>query len=110
MPGFSSSPDASVISPMRLILPSILFKYTLEVSSPGINRVLLKFNDYKKFIGKRVKIALKNKIEGRINLIGEITDASGENENRDITIFDEIENRPRTVGFRDIKKGNLLVV
>ncbi|MHB1600385.1 MAG: ribosome maturation factor RimP [bacterium] len=66
----------------------IKFKYTLEVSSPGINRVLLKFNDYKKFIGKRVKIALKSKIEGRTNLIGKITDASGGYGNPGVTIFD----------------------
>ncbi|MHB8232245.1 MAG: ribosome maturation factor RimP [bacterium] len=88
----------------------IKFKYTLEVSSPGINRVLLKFNDYKKFKGKRVKISLKNKIEGRLNLIGEITDTYGENENPGITIFDEIEKKPRAVSFFDIKKGNLLIV
>ena len=109
--------DISALSEISKELSMILdvkdiikFKYTLEVSSPGINRVLLKFNDYKKFIGKRVKIALKNKIEGRINLIGEITDTSGEDENPGVTIFDEIENKPRTVGFCDIKKGNLLVV
>ncbi|MHB1546225.1 MAG: ribosome maturation factor RimP [bacterium] len=88
----------------------IKFKYTLEVSSPGINRVLLKFNDYKKFIGKRVKIALKSKIEGRTNLIGKITDASGGDGNPGVTIFDEIEEKPRTVAFHDIKKGNLIVV
>ena len=109
--------DISALSEISKELSMILdvkdiikFKYTLEVSSPGVNRVLLKFNDYKKFIGKRVKIALKNKMEGRINLIGEITDTSGENENAGVTIFDEIEKKPLTVGFCDIKKGNLLVV
>ncbi|MHB1660909.1 MAG: ribosome maturation factor RimP [bacterium] len=89
---------------------TIKFKYTLEVSSPGINRVLLKFNDYKKFKGKRAKISLKNKIEGRLNIIGEITDAYGEGENRRVTIFDEIEKKPLAVVFDEIKKGNLLVV
>ncbi len=88
----------------------IKFKYTLEVSSPGVNRVLLKINDYKKFIGKRAKIALKNKIGGRINLIGEITGVYDEDENRDVIIFDEIEKKPVQVCFYDIKKGNLLVV
>ncbi len=109
--------DISALSEISKELSMILdvkdvvkFKYTLEVSSPGINRVLLKFNDYKKYIGKRVKIALKNKIEGRMNLIGEITGAYGEDENSGITIFDEIEKKPRAVSFCDIKKGNLLIV
>ncbi len=112
-----SGVDISALSEISKELSMILdvkdiikFKYTLEVSSPGINRILLKFNDYKKFIGKRVKITLKSKIEGRINLIGKITEATGEEENQGITIFDEIEEKPRTIGFGDIKKGNLLVV
>jgi ribosome maturation factor RimP len=88
----------------------IKFKYTLEVSSPGINRVLLKFSDYKKYIGSKAKIALKNKIEGRLNIAGEITAADEKGENGRITIFDEIEKKPLAVDFDDIKKGNLLVV
>lgn len=88
----------------------IKFKYTLEVSSPGLNRVLLKFNDYIKFKGKRAKISLKNKIAGRLNIIGEIIDAYEEDENRHITIFDEIEKKPLAVVFDEIKKGNLLVI
>ncbi len=115
--------DISALSEISKELSMILdvkdtinFRYTLEVSSPGINRVLLKFNDYIKYKGKRVKIALKNKIEGRINLIGEIIgvcvndDICGGEKNRDITIFDEIEKKPLTVSFYDIKKGNLLII
>ncbi len=73
----------------------IKFRYTLEVSSPGVNRILLKFEDYKKFKGKRVKISLKNKAEGRLNLIGEITDTYGDCDGgkQDVAIFDEIEKK-----------------
>ncbi len=90
----------------------IKFKYTLEVSSPGINRVILKFNDYKKYKGKRVKISLKNKIDGRLNLIGEIVDVENNEPDKNpcIKIFDEIENKTQIVPFFQIKKGNLLVV
>jgi ribosome maturation factor RimP len=39
-------------------------RYTLEVSSPGIERKLLKPRDYERFQGKKVKIALRDPIEG----------------------------------------------
>jgi ribosome maturation factor RimP len=40
-------------------------RYTLEVSSPGIERKLLRARDYERFQGKKVKIALRDPIEGR---------------------------------------------
>jgi ribosome maturation factor RimP len=40
-------------------------RYTLEVSSPGVERKLLKPRDYERFQGKKVKIALRDPIEGR---------------------------------------------
>ncbi len=90
----------------------IKFKYTLEVSSPGINRIMLKFSDYEKFKGDRVKVSLRNKIEGRFNLTGKIidveSDISGQNHN--IKIFDEISGRIHAVPFFEIKRGNLLKV
>lgn len=40
-------------------------RYTLEVSSPGVERKLLKPADYLRFQGKKVKITLRDTIEGR---------------------------------------------
>ena len=40
-------------------------RYTLEVSSPGIERKLLKPKDYERFQGKKVKITVREAIEGR---------------------------------------------
>lgn len=40
-------------------------RYTLEVSSPGVERKLLKPADYLRFQGKKVKITLRDNIEGR---------------------------------------------
>ena len=39
--------------------------YTLEVSSPGVERKLLKPNDYIRFQGKKAKITLRDGVEGR---------------------------------------------
>jgi ribosome maturation factor RimP len=40
-------------------------RYTLEVSSPGVERKLFKPKDYERFQGKKVKITLREAIEGR---------------------------------------------
>jgi ribosome maturation factor RimP len=44
--------------------------YTLEVSSPGVERKLLKPQDFQRFQGKKAKITLKDPIEGRRNWEG----------------------------------------
>jgi ribosome maturation factor RimP len=44
--------------------------YTLEVSSPGIERPLLKLDHYRMFIGERVKLRLKWPVEEQRNFVG----------------------------------------
>jgi ribosome maturation factor RimP len=44
--------------------------YTLEVSSPGVERKLLKPRDYQRFQGKKAKITLRDPVEGRRNWDG----------------------------------------
>src|ERR1700682_2626335 len=39
--------------------------YTLEVSSPGVERKLLKPSDFERFQGKKVKIVLREPVENR---------------------------------------------
>ena len=45
-------------------------RYTLEVSSPGVERKLLKPNDFQRFQGKKAKITLRDAVEGRRNWEG----------------------------------------
>jgi ribosome maturation factor RimP len=40
-------------------------RYTLEVSSPGLERKLSKPGDYQRFQGKKVKVTLRDAIDGR---------------------------------------------
>jgi ribosome maturation factor RimP len=46
--------------------------YTLEVSSPGINRPLHKEEDYRRFIGERVDVTLYAPLNGRRHFKGTI--------------------------------------
>ena len=45
-------------------------RYTLEVSSPGVERKLLKPQDYLRFQGKKARITLRDPVEGRRNWDG----------------------------------------
>lgn len=49
-------------------------KYDLEVSSPGLDRLLFKEEHFRKFIGNQVKIKLRVPVQGRRNYIGVIKD------------------------------------
>ena len=46
--------------------------YSLEVSSPGLNRKLILKEHYDKYIGKVIKLKLKNKMDNRKNFKGEL--------------------------------------
>ena len=45
-------------------------QYTLEVSSPGVERKLLKPKDFERFQGKKAKVTLRDPIDGRRNWEG----------------------------------------
>ena len=40
-------------------------KYTLEVSSPGVERKLIKPRDFERFLGKKAKISLREPVENQ---------------------------------------------
>lgn len=44
--------------------------YTLEVSSPGINRVLKKLEHFQRFVGKRVRVRTREMLQGRKSFLG----------------------------------------
>lgn len=44
----------------------------LEVSSPGLDRVLKKEKDFERFAGERVKLKLRIPVEGRKNYVGKL--------------------------------------
>ena len=74
--------------------------YTLEVSSPGINRPLKKPEHFQRFIGKRVRIRTGDMIDGRRSFLGILSDVSGD------TIRIEVEGKPYQIPFSMIEKSN----
>src|SRR2546422_514467 len=52
--------------------------YTLEVSSPGINRPLKRPEHFARFIGKRIRVRTRDKIEGRRSFLGTLQAVVGD--------------------------------
>src|SRR5690242_1375233 len=52
-------------------------RYTLEVSSPGVERRLLKPRDYERFEGKKAKITLRDPMEGQRHWEGTLAGLAG---------------------------------
>lgn len=48
--------------------------YTLEVSSPGINRPLKRPDHFRSFIGKRVRVRTRDLVQGRRSFLGPLLD------------------------------------
>lgn len=78
--------------------------YTLEVSSPGLNRVLKKRTDYKKFIGNRIKIKTRNLFDRRKVFIGKILDFRD-----DLLNIEEDGGGIYNIPYESIEKANLEV-
>jgi len=56
------SRDLSAILDVEDVVPTA---YTLEVSSPGLDRPLRRADDYRRFAGRRAKIVMREKIDGQ---------------------------------------------
>lgn len=76
--------------------------YTLEVSSPGIERGLYKLGDYDRFAGSLAKLRTRKPVNGQRNFRGRLLGIDGE----DVLIEDRTSGRV-TVPFETIAKANL---
>jgi len=52
--------------------------YTLEVSSPGINRPLRRPEHFKRFIGKTVRVRTRDLVQGRRSFLGPLLDVTND--------------------------------
>jgi len=77
-------------------------KYTLEVSSPGLDRPLFKLAHYETFLGRSVKLRLRVPLNNRRKFSGVIKAVEG----NDITLVTELEELK--LNFDSIEKANLI--
>jgi ribosome maturation factor RimP len=76
--------------------------YTLEVSSPGLERGLYKRQDYERFAGKLAKMKTRKPVNGQRNFRGRLLGTDGD----DVLFEDRTSGRVR-VAFDAIAKANL---
>ena len=76
--------------------------YTLEVSSPGLERGLYRRADYERFAGSLAKVKTRKPIEGQRNFRGRLLGLDGE----DVLLEDRTSGRVR-VPLDSIAKANL---
>jgi ribosome maturation factor RimP len=53
--------------------------YNLEVSSPGLNRRLVKAQHFERFAGSKIKVKLKRLVDGRRNIRAKLVGCDGAN-------------------------------
>ncbi len=78
--------------------------YSLEVSSPGIDRPLFKLKHYEQFIGSNIKLKLREAVGDQKKFKGEITHIDGQK------IFIFCEDIKSEIGFEitEVDKANLI--
>jgi ribosome maturation factor RimP len=78
--------------------------YTLEVSSPGLERGLYKRSDYERFAGSRAKMKTRQPIDGQRNFRGRLLGIEG-----DEVLFDDRTSGQVRVPLSSIVKANIEV-
>ncbi len=76
-------------------------EYTLEVSSPGMNRPLFGYRDFMRFKGERVKASTMAPVDGRRRFRGELKEAS------ETSVVIEVEGERYTLDLNNIGKARL---
>jgi len=77
--------------------------YSLEVSSPGLDRPLKSISDFQRFAGRKAKVTTKELIEGNQVFIGRI------NKVEDELIIMEVGQQELRIPFSEIAKARLEV-
>ena len=78
--------------------------YTLEVSSPGLERPLFTLAHYKQFLDHRIKLRLRVPVNERRNVKGVINEIAGDN-----IVIQTDESTQMIVSINNIEKANLLL-
>lgn len=82
---------------------TITTPYSLEVSSPGLDRVLKREKDFLKFKGRKIRLHSLSPIDNRRKFSGILTDF------RDQTVIMEIDGKIFEIPLSKVGKANLVI-
>jgi ribosome maturation factor RimP len=95
------SRDLSALLDVEDIVPTT---YTLEVSSPGLDRPLRHADDYRRFAGRRAKIVMREAVDGQTFFKGWLAGVDGQ-----AVLIDGEDGRRHVVPLGVITRANLEV-
>ena len=95
------SRDLSAILDVEDVVPGA---YTLEVSSPGLDRPLRDADDYRRFSGRRAKVVLREAVDGQKYFKGRLGGMD-----HDAVLIDAEDGRRHRVPLGVITRANLEV-
>jgi len=77
-------------------------EYTLEVSSPGVDRPLFSVEQYAKYVGSEVNLKLRRAVDGRRKFKGQIIKVSGD------IVGLLVEGTEYDLGHSEIEKASIV--
>ena len=83
-------------------LTEFLEAYSLEVSSPGADRLLTKPEHYRRFLGRKVKVRTREAIAGSTNFSGTLTEAG------DDAVALDTDGASVRIPLAEIRRSNLI--
>jgi ribosome maturation factor RimP len=84
------------------LLPEIRERYALEVSSPGRTRPLTKPDHFRRFLGRRARVRLRDARDGHTSFTGELVGAT----EAEVTIA--ADDGVIAIPYADIRRSNLV--
>jgi len=114
-PGPSATPEESVsiedceqvnreLSTILDVEDPLPFAYTLEVSSPGLDRPLRGFDDYGRFAGRFAKVVVSEPVDNQKAFEGHLRGVDGED-----VLLESPNRRMHRLPYRLITRGRLEV-
>jgi len=102
-PGITLADCEQVSRQLQRVLPVEGINYDrLEVSSPGLDRVLKKAADFRRFVGERAEVRLRMPLNGRRRFVGVVRGATEEG-------FDlEVEGALVSLAFVNLDRARLV--
>jgi ribosome maturation factor RimP len=84
------------------LLPEVREQYALEVSSPGRTRPLTKPDHFRRFLGRRARVRLRDARDGHTSFTGELVGAT----DAEVTIA--ANDGMIAIPYADIRRSNLV--
>jgi len=95
------SRDLSAILDVEDVVPTA---YTLEVSSPGLDRPLRRADDFARFAGRRVRLVMRVKVDGQTFFLGRLAGLDG-----DVVLLDGDDHKRHRLPLGAVTRANLEV-